>query len=303
MFDNISHYADTKRSAIKSIYTAYLILKENGLELRRKDLLEKLENRLDFEEWEQDVYPSNNSPKWLTIFLFYTIDSVKAGFLLKQKGIWYLTPEGEKAMELGPEGLFLAANKGYWEWDAKREKGTGNNQEKEDGIDIEKAPPPSIEELQEQAKEAIGAYIDKLKEFEYQHLCAVLLKAMGYYIDFEAKPGKDGGLDIVAFKDPLGYEKPYLKVQVKHYKLNSKVDVKDIRSLKGLLHAGEDIGVFICSGHFTRDAEIFARETNAQIKLINREDFIELWQEYYENLEEDDKKKLPLQPIYFIATY
>lgn len=39
---------------------------------------------------------------------------------------------------------------------------------------------------------------------------------MGYYIQSVAPRGKDGGIDIVAYTDPLGAKIPRIKVQVKH---------------------------------------------------------------------------------------
>jgi len=47
---------------------------------------------------------------------------VKAGYLIKKKGIWYLTPEGEETINLGPEKLFHSAAKAYKEWRIKHPK-------------------------------------------------------------------------------------------------------------------------------------------------------------------------------------
>ena len=38
---------------------------------------------------------------------------------------------------------------------------------------------------------------------------------MGYYPSWVSPPGPDGGLDIVAYPDPLGKRPPRIKVQVK----------------------------------------------------------------------------------------
>ncbi len=125
---------------------------------------------------------------------------------------------------------------------------------------------------------------------------------MGFYVDFVSPPGKDGGIDIIAFRDPLGFEKPRIKVQVKNYKENNKIDVKPIRELRGLLNANEHIGMFITSSSFTKDAESFARHSDIHIKLINREDLIDLWQEYYTKMTEEEKAYMPLHPIYFLGS-
>jgi restriction system protein len=90
-------------------------------------------------------------------------------------------------------------------------------------------------------------------------------------------------------------------VQAKKYKETVKVDVKPIRELKGLLHRDEHIGIFITSSYFTKDAEAFARQSDIHIKLINRDELIDLWQEYYSKLTETEKLFLPLRPIYFLG--
>lgn len=54
-----------------------------------------------------------------------------------------------------------------------------------------------------------------------------------------------------------------------------------IRSLKGLINGGEKVGLFITSERFSNEAERFAREANVHIKLINGEELISLWQQFY----------------------
>ena len=56
---------------------------------------------------------------------------------------------------------------------------------------------------------------------------------MGYYTPFVAPRGKDGGIDIVAYRDPLGTQAPRMKVQVKH-RGNTKASVKEVRELMGI---------------------------------------------------------------------
>ena len=84
------------------------------------------------------------------------------------------------------------------------------------------------------------------------------MRAMDYHTDFIADKGKDGGIDIVAYQDPLGIKNPRIKVQVKHYPENP-IPVDEIRKLKGLLNAGNEVGLFVTSGSFTNDAKRTAR--------------------------------------------
>lgn len=131
-------------------------------------------------------------------------------------------------------------------------------------------------------------------------MVAALLKAMDYHTPFISPKGRDGGLDIVAFSDPLGAIPPRIKVQVKH-KPTSSIPPSDIRSLMGLLKTG-DIGLFVTSGYFSSEAERTAREAQVHVRLIDIDSFIDLWQEFYNKLSDEEKNILPLFPIYFLGS-
>jgi len=295
--------APTKMSAMKTIHSAFKILIDNNGELPRKQLIDKIKDIVSFEPWEIERYESNGQLKWLTIFLFYSIDCIKAGWLSKDKGIWYLTPEGIDAFKLGPEKLLENASKAYREWKSNEQRNLSFREPSEQEIDIrdEQMQTATLDELEAQAFESIGSYLESIDEYKFQKLASVLLKAMGLHIEYIAPPGKDGGIDIIAYKDPLGFEKPRIKVQVKRYKENNKIDVKPIRELKGLLNAVEHAGIFITSSYFTKDAELFARQSDIHIKLIDRKIFIDLWKLNYNKLNEEEKLLLPLHPIYFLG--
>jgi restriction system protein len=296
--------APTKQSARKTLYAAFKVLNENGNEMRRKEILDAISQRVSFEPWELEHYESNGQLKWRTIFLFYTVDCIKAGWLIKNKGVWYLTPEGQEAMKLGPEKLLEAASKAYREWKSNEDKATPKTNElveKDIDINDEVVQKATLDELEAQARDGIGKYLENMGAYKFQKICGVLLKAMGLFVEYEAPPGPDGGIDIIAYKDQLGFEKPRIKVQVKNHNESIKVDVKPVRELKGLLNANEHAGIFITSGFYTKDAETFARNSDIHIKLIDRIEFIELWTAYYPTLAEDEKALLPLHPIYFLG--
>jgi 5-methylcytosine-specific restriction enzyme B len=108
--------APTKQTAAKTIYAALRILKDSGGSMKGSDLLDNMKQNLTFSEWEEGIYPSTGTPRWITCFQFYTIDSVKAGFLQKSKGVWSITAEGEQALHLQPNELIEVAGKKYGEW-------------------------------------------------------------------------------------------------------------------------------------------------------------------------------------------
>ena len=135
--------------------------------------------------------------------------------------------------------------------------------------------------------------------YEFQELVAALLRAMGYHVGWVAPPGPDQGTDIIATTDPLGATGPRIKVQVKRHQ--SKVAVDGIRSFMAVL-GPSDIGLFVCTGGFTADAQREARtQETRRITLIDLQQLVELWVEHYAKLEEEERQRLPLRRVYFLA--
>ena len=101
----------TRSLAARLIFAALKILKECGGEMRGKQVLEEVEKRVKLGEWEKHRYEKTGFIRWRSVPHFYTIDLIKAGFLVKKKGVWFLTPEGESALKLGESALLDAATK------------------------------------------------------------------------------------------------------------------------------------------------------------------------------------------------
>ena len=83
---------------------------------------------------------------------------------------------------------------------------------------------------------------------------------------------------------------------------DAAIPVEDIRGLSGLLNQDGDIGLFVTSGRFTSEADRFARDSHKHVKLIDIDTFIPLWIDFYNKVSDEDKKKLPLHPIYYLGT-
>jgi restriction system protein len=156
-----------------------------------------------------------------------------------------------------------------------------------------------LEKAEEDARIGIDARLDELGPYQFQDLVAELLRAMGYYIRQIAPPGADGGLDILAFRDPLGIQPPHLKVQVKHR--STKMEPREVRELSGILHKETDAGLLVSSGGFTREAEREIAQSAKHMDKIDRDRLISLWTKHYEKISENGKKLLPLTPVYFLA--
>ena len=293
--------APSKETAAKTIFTCFQLLDEAGGEMARKVLLNKMSSTIEFDEKEKELLASNGQPRWLTVFLMYSIDANKAGFLAKDKGTWILTAEGKNAMKLGKYGLIESASKAYRKWDAERKE---SSKLVESGIPVEelskeKEDAVTFDIIKQQAQDSIYKHIESLQWDIFQDLVAALLSAMGYYISHVAPKGKDGGIDIIAYTDPLGTKPPRIVVQVKH-RPTSTISSDDIQRLSGTMKRESDVGIFVTSGYFSTPAKTEARSTHRHIELIDFERFIDLWIQYYPQMNDKHKNMLPLRPVYFL---
>jgi restriction system protein len=279
--------------ASKVIFAAFEVLRENGGELNGRQVISQVEKRVDLDEWAKSKYEKSGYIRWQSVLHFYSIDCVKAGFLIKKKGTWYLTKEGEEAMKLGADGLLSTAQKAYRQWRKEKELEEG------DEGSPDKEQEATIDEMEQVAIEGLKSFIKSKNPYEFQDLAAALLRGIGYYTPFVAPSGKDGGVDIIAYRDPLGTVSPRIKVQIKHRE--QPASVHEIRQLMGLLQKDGDVVIFISSGGFTSDFKTTARSSHVHVELIDLSRFIELWQEFYHKLSDEDKALMPLIPIYFYS--
>lgn len=282
--------------ASKVIFSALSILRDSGKEMPMRDLMARVEQDVDLDDWDKERYEKSGYIRWESILHFFSIDCVKAGYLIKKKGIWYLTPEGEEALKLGPVGFLNSAVKAYRKWKSEQPTDlpdeTAADEDSEEGV-------MDFDEIEQIALKGLERYINKKNPYEFQDLIAALLRGMGYYTPFVAPKGKDGGVDVVAYRDPLGTESPRIQVQIKHRE--SSATVQEVRQLMGLLQKEGDVGIFVSTGGFTPDAKTTARSSHIHVELIDLPRFIVLWQEFYNKLTDEDKSMLPLTPIYFLA--
>lgn len=155
------------------------------------------------------------------------------------------------------------------------------------------------EEAKEQAQEKIDTFLHAMDAYDFQKLVADLLKAIGYHVSWIAPPGKDGGVDILAYTDALGTQGPRIKVQVKQQqKAVSEPDLKSFMANIGQ----HDSGIFFCTGGFTRDAENYARsQESKRIMLIDSTKLVQLWTDNIPRLSDQAWQRLPLTPIYFLT--
>lgn len=275
---------------------AVLLANENGLPAN--EVLDRVEKSLILTDFEKSTFPKTKLRRFEKLIRFGTIASVKAGWLIKEKGRWTITEAGKKAYKdfPDPEKLDHEAGRLYREWRRKEPPEVAEAETEE--LQTQDAA-ITLEEAEEMAWTEIQQHFERMPPYDLQRLVAGLLGAMGYHVAWIAPPGPDKGTDIVAYNDPLGSRPPRIKVQVRRHA--DRVNVGGLRAFLAVL-GDEDVGIFVCTGGFTKDAEDEARtQESRKVTLLDLEKLFDLWVQYYKKVEEEFKKLLPLQPVHYLA--
>lgn len=287
----------------------FRILQKHPDGLKARDAIAALMGEVTLTPFEQGKYSSDHSLRFDKIVRFGTIAHVRAGWLVKDSGVWTVTKEGLEALNQypSPEEFHRKAGQLYYAWkNARDREEVESNQEipcAADSEDITDSEPDNstvtFEQAEDQARDDIERYLEIMPPYDFQNLVGELLRAMGYFVEWIAPPGRDGGVDIVAHTDPLGTQGPRIKVQVKRQQ--QSVGLPDLKSF--MANIGQhDAGIFVCTGGFTKDAAEFARgQETKRIMLINTDKLVKLWIEFTPKLSDRAWQRLPLAPIYFLT--
>ena len=158
----------------------------------------------------------------------------------------------------------------------------------------------SVAEVAEDIEETTRDFLLKklakeLKGHPFAHFVAHLLNAMGYRTRVSPE-GPDGGVDIIAHRDELGFEPPIIKVQVKS--TEGKTGEPEVSALYGKVGGGErEHGLLVTLGTFTSQAMSFAR-SKSNLRLIDGDELINLILAHYEQFDSRYKGLLPLKRVY-----
>ena len=292
-------FSRTKACGAKTLYAVMEEMKKRGGSIPVKDLNPFVEANVELNDWEKEPAGKMGYIRWTNAFQFYSIDYVKAGFIVKKNGYWYLTDEGDEVLPKGRDEVMRMANAAYHEWKRNQDAEKVVDEPSDETPAATAAAAMDLELLESNAREGIKKHIAAKGPYEFQEIVAALLRAMGYYTPFIAPKGKDGGVDIIAYVDPLGAQTPRIKVQVKH-KPETVIGAPDVRALLGVMREG-DIALFVTSGTFSPDAKATATTSPKFVRLIDGNEFIEMWQEYYDKMNDEDKNQLPLKRIAFLG--
>jgi restriction system protein len=270
--------------------------------LGANQIVSALESQLPPTDYEQHRYASGPS-RFETHIRFTSVKLAKADMLRKAKGKWFITDEGIAVKAKSADDLYAIVRQRYAVW---RSQNASNEAESASSTTAEPAPTAqddigiNLEKAVETAKDEIREAILAIGAYDFQDLVAALLRGMGYQTPFVAPPGPDGGTDILAYLDPLGAQTPHIRVQVKHRGQN-KASNSEIASLLGNLNPQREIGLFVSTAGFTPEARRQMQRGQTHMELVDLDRFIELWVAHYGELQDEDKRRLPLQPVYFLA--
>lgn len=168
----------------------------------------------------------------------------------------------------------------------------GNELEVDDIDDV------SAEKVSAQVEESTEDFIIKrLKSsqtpYQFEHFVAHLLRCMGYHSRV-TQASADGGIDIIAHRDELGFEPPIIKVQCKQ--VVSTIGRPEVQQLHGAIEIGEH-GLFVTLGAFSADARTYERG-KPNLRLIDGPTLIELIYDRYHQFDPRYQMLLPLKRTY-----
>lgn len=136
----------------------------------------------------------------------------------------------------------------------------------------------------------------KLTHEEFEYFTAALIRAVGYQARVTAY-SQDGGIDVIAHKDPLGIEPPQIKIQCKHR--TGSTGAPEVQQLIGAQGDG-DLCLFVTLGSYTRDALTLERQRTG-LRLLGGEDVVTLVLDNYDQLPQRWKSIIPLTSVLVVA--
>lgn len=132
-----------------------------------------------------------------------------------------------------------------------------------------------------------------LSGFEFEHFTAHLMEALGYTARVTEKTG-DGGVDVIAHTDELGFQPPIIKIQCKRQ--TSQVGEPEVSQLLGTLGDGE-YALFVTLGSYSRQARV--RERNSpRLRLLDGDQLVQMILDKYPLLSPRYRTMIPLKQIY-----
>lgn len=127
---------------------------------------------------------------------------------------------------------------------------------------------------------------------EFEEFTADLLQALGYEARVTSYT-QDGGVDVIAHRDPLGIEPPLIKVQCKHH--TGTIGAPEVQQLIGTQSPNE-LSLFVTLGSYSREA-LGIERVRQGLRLIGGEGVVALVLRHYDDLNSRWRGRIPLTPV------
>lgn len=156
---------------------------------------------------------------------------------------------------------------------------------------------PSAARVDTYTRDFVAGILQKMDAYRFEHFIAGLLTAMGYRADVTQQSG-DGGVDVIASRDPLRLTPPIIKVQCK--RTVSPIGGPAVQGLLGTLaQGGSELALFVTLGGYTTEALHIGR-TRHDLRLVTGSELIDLVLEHYEHLAPEWRRQIPLRNVYAV---
>ncbi len=230
----------------------------------------------------QEMLPSGRQTVFVNRVSWAVIYMARAGLLERvRRGLYQLTPEGERLLSRKPSRIDLKVLEEYpeyveWSQRANTPPSSKDAASKQNE-DFSNTPEETLDRVARQLSGALEADVlhrvrDATPAF-LERVVVDLLIAMGYG-GGDATMGRvtgrsgDGGIDGTIREDALGLDEVY--VQAKKYAESNTVGEGDLRNFAGAIDAaGTTKGVFVTTASFTRAASDYVARSPKRIILID----------------------------------
>ena len=157
-----------------------------------------------------------------------------------------------------------------------------------------------VADIEQMARDQLISFINQnFKGHDLTHLVAAILKTQGYHT-FISPPGADGGIDILAGKGPMGFDRPHLAVQVKSSA--SPADVEVVRSFEGAAKRHDaDSLLFVSWGGFNRAVYKECKSSFFNLRFWTSDDLLDALFVNYDKLDANMQAELPLKRIWSVV--
>ncbi len=169
-----------------------------------------------------------------------------------------------------------------------------------EGAEVTDETAPAELDLEQIGRDQIARQIySKYAGHGLEELVEAILKAQGFTTHRSDK-GADGGIDILAATDTLGFGHPRICVQVKSQ--TSPLERPVLDQLVGTMqHVGADQGLLVCWGGFKPTIIREVPRLFFKVRLWDQNDFINQFLGVYDKLDEDLRAEIPLKRIWAVA--